>query len=42
MSRKRLSTTKAKQLIENFKNMITKDVAEFPNFKATATTLREV
>jgi 2-dehydro-3-deoxygluconokinase len=28
--------------VENFKNMITKVVADFPNFKATATTLRDV
>ena len=28
--------------ISNFKKMIEKAVAEFPNFKATATTLREV
>ena len=28
--------------VENFKNMITEVVAEFPNFKATATTLRDV
>ena len=28
--------------VENFKQMITKVVAEFPNFKATATTLRDV
>ena len=28
--------------VENFKNMITKVVGEFPNFKATATTLRDV
>ncbi len=28
--------------VENFKHMITKVVTEFPNFKATATTLRDV
>lgn len=28
--------------VENFKNMISTAVKEFPNFKATATTLREV
>ncbi len=28
--------------VENFKKMIERAVAEFPNFKATATTLREV
>ncbi len=28
--------------VENFKKMIAKAVAEFPNFKATATTLRDV
>lgn len=28
--------------VENFKNMIGTAIAEFPNFKATATTLREV
>ncbi|MGE9269084.1 MAG: PfkB family carbohydrate kinase, partial [Verrucomicrobiales bacterium] len=28
--------------LDSFKKMITKAVAEFPNFKATATTLREV
>lgn len=28
--------------VDNFKNMISKAVQEFPNFKATATTLRDV